>query len=213
MNPRSARVFAAVSAAVLGLALTAPVMAARDPRGGVLSDGAFQQATSTPTPTASPGRGPDGRGPENAPGRQSATPSGSATPTTGRDRAKTPPTLPPNASERARTVVQAVFERNQQVRDLFAQMRAARGLPPVGADEDVTDEFARNAKQKRTGDTVVDPKALTAEQREQFQTQLRAIMTAFAETLRQSAGTTADGAATPTPTPTSTASPTATPTP
>ncbi len=110
-------------------------------------------------------------------------------------------------------MVQAVFERNQQVRDLFVQMRAARDLPLVGADEDVTDEFARNAKQKRTGDTVVDPKALTAEQREQFQTQLRAIMAAFAETLRQSAGTTADGAATPTPTPTSTVSPTATPTP
>jgi len=132
---------------------------------------------------------------------------------TGRDQVKTPPMLPPNASERARTVVQAVFERNQRVRDLFAQLRAARGLPPVGADEDVTDEFAKNAKQKRTGDTVVDPKALTSEQREQFQTQLRAIMAAFAETLRQSAGTTGDEASTPTPTPTSTASPTATPTP
>lgn len=223
MNPRSVRPFAAASAVVLGLVLAGPVSAAHDPRGAAPLDISLQQATSTPTPTASPGRGPDGRGPENrgpenAPGRPSGTPSGSATAgatsATGRERAKTPPTLPANASERARTVVKAVFERNAQVRDLIAQMRAARGLPPVGGDADVTDDFAKNAKQKQSGDTVVDPKALTAEQREQFQTQLRDIMAAFAETLRQSAGTVTDGTTTasPTPTPTSTSTATATPT-
>lgn len=216
MSPRSTRVVAAASAAVLGLALAAPVFAAHDSRGAAPPEGARQQATATPTPTASPGRGPDGRapdgrGPENAPGRQSGTPPGSTAP--GRDRVKAPPTLPPNASERARTVVQVVFERNQQVRDLIAQMRTARGLPNSGADEDVTDDFAKNAKRKRSGDTVVDAKALTPEQREQFQTQLRAIMAAFAETLRQSASTATDGTpgATPTPTATRTASPTASP--
>ncbi len=212
MKPRSTRMFVVASATVLGLALTAPVFAGHDPRGAAPSDVIGQQATGTPTPTASLGRGPDGRGPENAPGRQSATPSGSATPTTGRDRAKTPPALPPNASERARTVVQAVFERNQQVRDLIAQMRVARGLPPTGGDEDVTDDFAKNAKQKRAGDAVVDSKALTPEQREQFQTQLRAIMSAFAETLRQSASATTEGTSSATPTPTATASATASPT-
>lgn len=208
MTSRSTRVAAAASAAVLGLALAAPVFASHVPPPRTAADGTFQQstATATPTATASPGRGPEGRGPENAPGRQSATPGAQG------DRSKTPPTLPTNASERARTVVQAVFERNQQVRDLIAEMRAARGLPPIGGDQDVTDEFAKNAKQKRAGDAVVDSKALTPEQREQFQTQLKAIMDAFAATLRQSASAVTEGASagTPTPTPTATATATAT---
>lgn len=203
MTSRSTRVAAAASAAVLGLALAAPVFASHGPLPRTGSDGAFQQSTATATPTASPTPGrPEGRGPENAPGRQSATPGAQGNHTT-----KTPPTLPPNASERARTVVQAVFERNQQIRDLIAEMRAARGLPPIGGPEDVTDEFAKNAKQKRAGDAVVDSKALTPEQREQFQTQLKAIMDAFAATLRQSASAVTEGASagTPTPTPTPTA--------
>ncbi len=210
MTSRSTRVAAAASAAVLGLALAAPVFASHAPLPPTAAGGALQQSTATPTPTvsATPGR-PEGRGPENAPGRQSATPgAASATPNARGDHGKTPPTLPPNASERARTVVQAVFERNQQIRDLIAEMRAARGLPPIGGPEDVTDEFAKNAKQKRADDAVVDPKALTSEQREQFQMQLKAIMDAFAATLRQSASAATEGASAGTPTPT--ASPTAT---
>lgn len=213
MTSRNARLIAAASAALLSLTLSAPVLAAHDPRPGGPIDGSFQQATGTPTSTGTPNRGPDGRGPDHAPGRPTGTATGSATPgATGRDRAKTPPTLPPNASDRARTVVAAVFERNQQIRDLITQMRAARGLPNSGADEDVTDEFAKNAKQKRSGDAVVDAKALTPEQREQFQTQLKAIMAAFAETLRQSASATdaASAGASVTPTPTASATSTAT---
>lgn len=218
MTSRNTRLVAAAAVAVLSLTATAPALAAHDPRPTGPTDGALQQATGTPTPTGTPNRGPDGRGPDNAPGRPTGTATGTATGSatpgaTGRDRAKTPPTLPPNASDRARTVVAAVFERNQQVRDLIAQMRTARGLPNSGADEDVTDEFARNAKQKRSGDAVVDARALTPEQREQFQTQLKAIMAAFAETLRQSASA-ADAASTSASvTPTPTASATATPTP
>jgi hypothetical protein len=150
-----------------------------------------------------PGR-PEGRGPENAPGRQSATPGAQG------NHTKTPPTLPANASERARTVVQAVFERNQAIRDLIAEMRAARGLPAIGGPEDVTDESAKNAKQRRADDAVVDSTALTPEQREQFQAQMKAIMDAFAETLRESASAATEGASAGTPTPTPTASPTAT---
>lgn len=206
MTSRSTRVAAAASAAVLGLALAAPVFASHAPTTRTGFDGALQQSTATATPTASPTPGrPEGRGPENAPGRQSTTPGAQGNHTT-----KTPPTLPPNASERARTVVQAVFERNQQIRDLIAEMRAARGLPPIGGVEDVTDEFAKNAKRHRTGDAVVDPKSLTPEQREQFQAQLKAIMAAFAETLRQSSSAATEGASAGIPTPTPTASPTAT---
>ncbi len=211
--PRRTHVLAAASAALIGLILAVPAFAAQSPRGAAEADPLLQQATGTPTPTASPGRGPQGRGPENAPGRQDATATGTPTRgTPGRPAAKTPPTLPPNASERARTVVQAVFERNQQVRDLIARMRAARGLPNAGADEEVTDDFARGARQKRTGDAVVDTRALTPEQREQFQAELKAIMAAFAETLRQAAGTASDAAAAPTATPTASPTPTTTPT-
>lgn len=212
MTIRHTRALSAISAAALSLAIVAPALAGQNPRSAGPGEHSLQQVTATPTPTATPPRGPEGRGPENAPGRSRGTPTGSATPgASRRDGAKTSPTLPPNASDRARTVVAAVFERNQQVRDLIAAMRTARGLPGSDSDEDVTDAFAQDASKKRTGDAIVDVQALTAEQREEFQTQLKAIMAAFAETLRQSADSvTGSTSGTPTPTPTGTGTPTPT---
>lgn len=204
---------AAIATIALGLTLTSRTLAAPFDLGDTRPEGAAQQApTATPTNSRGPENRPDNRGPEQAPGRQNsttatgtATTTGTGTPT----RGKTPPQLPPNASDRARTVVTAVFERNAAVRDLLSQLRAARGLPSANTDESVTDEFAAKAKERRSGDAVVDSKGLTTEQRDQFRTQLRAIMDAFAQTLQQSADV-VGGSSGATPTATATATATAT---